>query len=91
MCVRASPKNLSLYLYSISLPPVCLPVSLTPTRTRARAHAPVQVCEMLGRKGQMQMLMPLCWMDPWEMGPEMYYNCKCEPSPSLYTMLCNMI
>ena len=31
---------------------------------------------MLGRKGQMQMLMPLCWAEPWEMGAEMFYNCK---------------
>ncbi|EKX41908.1 hypothetical protein GUITHDRAFT_158176 [Guillardia theta CCMP2712] len=34
------------------------------------------VIEMLEKKPQMQMIFPLHWLEPWEMGAEMFYSCK---------------
>lgn len=34
------------------------------------------VVDMLSHKPQMKMVFPLTWTDPWDMGAEMFYNCK---------------
>lgn len=31
---------------------------------------------MMGAKPQAPMLFPLCWVEAWDMGPEMFYGCK---------------
>ena len=32
--------------------------------------------EMLEKRSQMPLIFPLHWMDPWEMGAELFYSCK---------------
>jgi len=34
------------------------------------------VIQRMSDKKQMPLLFPLNWMEPWEMGDEMFYNCK---------------
>jgi len=34
------------------------------------------VINVMAKKKQIEMVFPLHWMEPWEMGDEMFYNCK---------------